>query len=506
MVETPLLAFWDPDRETRAKEILYRCMEELGVTKAALYLLGSEGSFELATSYGFGRRDAVVAEVKSGHPLWEWTRRHRTSPAYANEVAEIQDLKPLLEGAGTSRFLTIPLSHGPRLVGFIDARDKGRKAAFEPEDVPRARIIEAAFEEWLKETGAYGEPTASAGSPTTGLPRPGSGAAPAPAILFPHRWVVEEVTAIVRCLAPLHGVAAAALTVTDGAAVRVLTLRSVPLDHNQQRALATHQVEALAPIAGQLPPPGRWGWEEQDSGGSERHGEEIRTAILLAGPPVWIVLSVVTPGGHAVAEHILAIAKRHLETALALRDYRRATRNIARVLLEPGETSFPHLRQHSQATSELAQRMAVVLHLSEADEELLTIAAYLHDIGMRELDYARVYRVERPGDIERRLFQRHPVVGARILENTAYPGDLAAAVRHHHERWDGAGYPHRMAGRNIPYLSRVIHLAEVYDTLTSASSYKRPIARDAALEAMRQEAGKQFDPDLLPALEEAVQA
>ena len=85
--------------------------------------------------------------------------------------------------------------------------------------------------------------------------------------------------------------------------------------------------------------------------------------------------------------------------------------------------------------------MVAALHLSEDEEELITVAAYLHDVGMRELDYARVYRMERPGEQERRLYQRHPVVGARIVEAAEFPGDLAGAIRHHHERWDGAGLP-----------------------------------------------------------------
>ncbi|MFI5142859.1 MAG: HD domain-containing phosphohydrolase [Thermoanaerobaculales bacterium] len=503
--EKRVLAFWDPDRELRAKEILYRCLEQLGVTKAALYLSGSDGSFELVTSYGFGRRDAVAAEVKTGHPMWNWIRRHRTSPAFANDVTDVRDLRTSLESAGTSRILTIPVNVGTRLVGFVDARDKGRKAAFEADDVPLARTIGTAFEDWLREIGAYGEP---ASPPASGAPASSpseSGPAAVQVTSIPHRTAIEEVTAVLRSLAPLPGVAATALTLTDGSSVKVLALRTAPLDHRQQKALAAHQAEALTSIIGQLPPASRWDWEEQDSGGSERSGEEIRTTTLLTGPPIWVVLSVVTRGPHAVAERILAVSRRHLETALALVDYRRAARNLARVLLEPGESSFPHLRQHAQATSELVQRIASVLHLRDDEEELLTIAAYLHDLGMRELDYARVYRMG-PGEVERRLFQRHPVVGARILEGTAFPGELPVAVRHHHERWDGGGYPQRLAGRNIPRSSRIIHLAEVYDTLTSASSYKRPVGRESALEIIRSEAGTQFDPELIPALEEAVQA
>ena len=150
--------------------------------------------------------------------------------------------------------------------------------------------------------------------------------------------------------------------------------------------------------------------------------------------------------------------------------------------------------------------MAAALHFAEDDEELVTVAAYLHDVGMRELEYSRVYRMERPGEQERRLYQRHPAVGARIVEAAEFPGDLAGAIRCHHERWDGAGYPQHLAGRNIPLPSRVIHTAEVYDVLTSPSSYRRPTTREAALEVMRAETGKQFDPELIPVLAEVVRA
>ena len=501
-----MLAFWNPERELRAKELLYRCLEELGSTKAVLYLAGNEGSYELAASYGFGRRDALSAEIKAGHPLWDWVRRHRTSPAYLNDVHEAPALQLVLSSAGTSRLLTIPLSVGEHLVGLVDARDKARKAPFGPGDLPVARAICAALEDFLRDAGAYGDftpetpaPPVSAPSPVVVASRTGESTGG-----YPHRFVVEETTAVLRSLASLPGLAAAALTVTDGIVVRVLVLRSVPLDQYQQQALAAHQTRVLAEAGVELPPPTRWGWDEQDSGGSEKRGDEIHTGILLAGPPVWIVLSTITRAAQSTGEAILAVVLRHLETSTALRGFRRAARNLARVLLEPGETSYPHLRQHAQATSEIAQRMAAVVGLSEAEEELVTVAAYLHDVGMRELDYNRIYRMERPGDVERRLYQRHPVVGARIVEGAEFPGDLSGAIRHHHERWDGAGYPQRLSGPRIPKPSRIIHIAEVYDTLTSPSSYRRPIGRESALDLIRAEAGKQFDPELVPALEEAV--
>ncbi len=491
---------WDPERERRAKELLYRCLEELQSTKAALYLESDQGDFRLATSYGFGRRDTLPEALPLGHPLLDWVRRRRTAPTYLNELQEFPPLHAHLEGAGTSRLLTIPLAVGDRLVGLVDARDKSRKARYGAEDVVVAKSIRQALERFLAESGDYDEePTVPAGAEA---PTPHAAAGPAAVLSLLHRGVIEELTAVVRSLARLPEVATAALTLTDGASARVLAVRASPLDQQQRDALAAHQGGALLAAGVRVPPAKRWGWDEQASGGTQTRLDEIRTAVLLAGPPVWIALSLVTPAGAAVGDPVFAVALRTLELATAVRDYRRAARNLARILLEPGETAYPHLRQHAQATSEIAQRMAAALRLPPDQEELITVAAYLHDVGMRELDYARIYRIDKPGDAERRVFQRHPVVGARIVEGAEFPGDLAGAVRHHHERWDGTGYPGRVAGNLIPLTSRVIHLAEVYDVLTSPSSYRRPLGRDAALDTIRAEAGRQFDPDLVPVLVE----
>ena len=497
-----MLPGWDPECDRRAKEILYRCLEELGATKAALYLAGSEDSFELVTSYGFGKREAIAAVVRPGDPLYDWVRRHRTSPECLNDVHDDPPLGRMLEASSTARLLTIPLTVGDRLVGFVDARDKAKRLAYTPEDLVMARSIGAALATVLADLGIYGsvEEQVAGTEPVLAVTQRPAVATASAAL---HRAAIEDTTALLRSFAKLPGVAAIALTVSDGTTVRAQVMRSLPLEQHEREAIAAHQLRALEELGVRVPPLARWGWSEDDSGGEERRRDEIRTAVLHAGPQVWVVGSVLTPAGSSSAEVVLAAASTCLAQSVALRDYRRAARNAARILLEPGEQSFPHLRQHSQNVSELSQRMAALLHLSESDEELVTLAAYLHDVGMRELDYSRVYRLDRPGEMERRLYQRHPVIGARIVESIAFPADLAGAIRHHHERWDGTGYPHRLAGGTIPLPSRIIHVAEVYDVLTSSSSYRRPIGRKAALETIRAESGRQFDPDLVGVLEEA---
>src|SRR5512136_549395 len=308
-----MLPAWDLERQLRAKEILYRCMEELEATKAALFLEGNEGNFELATSYGFGRRDTLPATIRTGHPLWDWVRRNRTTPAYVNELSEVSGLQALLEGAGTSRLLTIPLAVGSRFVGLVDVRDKSRKAPFTTEDVIVAKSIAQAFETFLIEVGAYGKP-APAPQPVLQVPPPQAVVAPrAETPSFPHRWIIEELTGLMRALSRLPGVAAAALSVTDSRTVRTLVLRTTPLDQQRREALASHQSRTLLESGVRLPPANRWGWDEQDSNGGDMRYEEIRTAVLHTGPPVWVVLSLVTPTGSPVAEAVFAAAARQFD-------------------------------------------------------------------------------------------------------------------------------------------------------------------------------------------------
>lgn len=498
---------WDPECELRLKQVLYRYMEELEATKAALYLTGASGNFQLVTSYGFGRRDSLAAEIKAGHPLYDWVRRHRTVPTFLNSSVENPDLQPVLEGSGSSKILTVPIVLTDRMVGFVDARDKARKQPYSSADVAVARPIAAAIETLLKEVGyslsSPGQPVSgSAGTAASTVTPPA--AAPEPPANVLSRWVIEQFVAFLRTVAQLPGVTAVAFTITDGRSTRTLVLRTVPFEDKQKEALITTHVQRLESLGVKLPGPSSWGWEEQESGGTSTRAEEVRTVVLLSSSPTWLLLSVLTPASVVTGETVLQAASEYFSVSRSLRNYRRATRNLARTLLEPGETPYPHLRQHCQAVSEISQRMAAGMQLGEDDEELFTIGGYLHDVGMRELDYTRTYRMERPGDAEQRLYQRHTVVGARILENAEYPGELARVIRHHHERWDGGGYPGKLTGRNIPIGSRAIHLAEVFDVLTSPSSYRRPMSKEAALELIRSESGKQFDPELVPVLEEAV--
>ncbi len=486
----------DPEASRRLKEGLYRFLEELQTTKAALYLLGQGNTYELAESYGFGRREALLAQVGTDHPLFHWVRRHRTGPALLANPEQEPALAELLRLGGSSTMLTVPLISEETLVGFVDARDRGGRRPYGPEELAKARQLADGLVQVLADLGL------AAAAPPPSPPVPAASEAPTASGKFPQ--AVERLAGVAGALIQGEGIAGLALTVVEGQTARCVLWATSPLEANEREAVARHQTECAARQGVALPPVERWGFVERPARAGGVRREEIRTALLASGS-LQVLASVVGESGAQAAASALAVLSGVWELAQREQLARRACRNLARILLEPGDVSFPHLRQHSQAVSELAQKIAQELGLSEEEEELVTLAGYLHDVGMRELDYQRIYRLERPVEADRRLYQRHPLVGARILEASAYPG-LAEAVRHHHERWDGTGYPQRLAGRNIPLAARIVHLAEVYDVLTSPSSYKRPVTREQALQVIEREAGKQFDPRLVSVLAKVVGA
>jgi HD-GYP domain-containing protein (c-di-GMP phosphodiesterase class II) len=93
--------------------------------------------------------------------------------------------------------------------------------------------------------------------------------------------------------------------------------------------------------------------------------------------------------------------------------------------------------------------------------------------------------------------QDHPEIGMRMLEASPYFADILPLVRHHHEKWDGTGYPGNLAGGAIPLGSRIIAICDTYDTMVSERPYKKPISREDTLGTLEKMAGRMFDPTLV---------
>jgi len=158
-----------------------------------------------------------------------------------------------------------------------------------------------------------------------------------------------------------------------------------------------------------------------------------------------------------------------------------------------------YMGEHSDNVGDLAARLALRLELERDTVELIRLAGTLHDIGKLLVPQETL---DKPGPLtpaERRVVERHAELGHRMLESLALE-PIASWVLHHHERWDGAGYPHGLAGQDIPLPARILFVADAYDTMTSDKVYRAKMTRAEALAELERCAGTQFDPRVVGAL------
>ena len=124
------------------------------------------------------------------------------------------------------------------------------------------------------------------------------------------------------------------------------------------------------------------------------------------------------------------------------------------------------------------------------------MAGLLHDVGKIGVPEAVLQKAGKLSDEEFGQIKKHPEIGARILRDIKQVEDIIPGVLHHHERYDGRGYPAGLAGENIPLFGRIICLADCFDAMTSSRTYRKALPLEVALSEIRNNAGTQFDPVL----------
>lgn len=162
------------------------------------------------------------------------------------------------------------------------------------------------------------------------------------------------------------------------------------------------------------------------------------------------------------------------------------------------------MSQHAYAVSDLATVIAQTMKLEPSQVSRIGMAALLHDIGKVAIPDVLLQKKGPLTPDERGFLQEHAELGAQILEASPFLYDLMPAVRHHHERWDGNGYPDHLAGEDIPLAARIIGVAEAYDVMVSGRPYQTSCTPDEALVELRRCAGTQFDPVVAQALLEGL--
>ena len=154
-------------------------------------------------------------------------------------------------------------------------------------------------------------------------------------------------------------------------------------------------------------------------------------------------------------------------------------------------------RGHTARVVETVEKIIGPLGLDESDRDIVRAAARIYDVGKLVIPIEVLNRTDGLGDVEREAIRRHPDVGRSLLESTMKLAHLLPVVGHHHECWDGSGYPGGLKGEEIPLAARVIAICDAYQAMVSDRPYRKALSGEEVIAELRAGAGTQFDPDLV---------
>jgi putative nucleotidyltransferase with HDIG domain len=568
----------------RCSQVLYRCLEEVGSTKGALYLrLPGQDAFDLISFFGWPRGTRPPVQLPEGHPLMLRAQRERRV-FVVNDASDAPELAAFGQGTDWPRYLISPVYARGEWMGLLIQRDRIKGGTFDRErDEPPTLAICEDLVQVLQEfppfgTGSRLTPTAAMSGPVPeDLPTATDvleSVAPAPERLLPppvaqepgvldasvprirpaeshvpeqmygfqagtegykalpweadqtlSGWVMPPVSPdrkpgmvapeqrayfweTAGLLCQILAASAVALWIEDPEEIRpILVYSGLPLSLDLQQQVLAHATFHLP------------GVDEKDLRIITRVGLPEGVTLSGAFATYMPFLLNETTQGHDLLmvfrqeDHsfslteIEAIQQLGRILALYLQEARLHERyyhgflSVSHRILQSSERRLPTLRSHSLATARLARDLALRLELPSEEVEAISIAAMLHDVGTLLLDPTLLAKAELTSEELKRV-RTHSELAALFLKDLRFPGDVVRMIRHHHERWDGYGYPDRLKETAIPMGSRIIGLIEAYEVMTSGKGYRKARGFRQVLEELQNEAGAQFDPGVVGAFVE----
>jgi hypothetical protein len=560
----------------RFSQVLYRCFEEVGSTKVALYLLIPEvEGFHLVAHFGWPRISQPPELLATEDPLVNWARRERRSFA-VNQASQISELACFAPGSESPRFLITPFYDRGEWVGLLIQKDRTKGLPYELERdagptqsicqeivealrefqagrsapppltnppntsspmevpvppsgamvltdseiaVPAGEFLEGFYAAFGESTGFAPIPAGLAHSsrdldePTDPrmvpslVPRPPMSPGPQPGVRFragmfmpEQRTFFWEAATLLCNLLPL---AAVALWMDEVLEVRpILAYSRQPLSPDLKQQVLAHVTYHLPNVV------------ERDLRILTRVEfleKEPLVGIFQTYLPVMLMgegdgqdmmllfRAEDRPFSEREQSYIQMVARMvgfHLQEVRLHERYHRAFLSVSHRLLSSVEGGAPKLRDHSLATAKLARSFALHMELSATDLEAVCIASILHDVGTFLLDPKLL---SKPGLTPEEMgrIQTHPVLASTFLKDFRFPFDVLGIIRHHHERWDGKGYPDGLRGESIPLGSRIINLVEAFEVMNDGSAFKGPRTHREILDELHRGSGSQFDPTLV---------
>ena len=221
-------------------------------------------------------------------------------------------------------------------------------------------------------------------------------------------------------------------------------------------------------------------------------------ALIVAGDKI-------TEGGHIssydtkLIEAASSFTSTFLSNARLYDIQKRLFVGIVESLSAAIDAKDAYTEGHSRRVAYLGEQIALKLGMDSQDAERVRIAGLLHDVGKIGVPEAVLCKPGRLTDDEFEHIKRHPEIGYRILKDLTGLEDVLPGVLHHHERQDGCGYPHGLAGDEIPQMARILACADTFDAMSSNRSYRSAMPREKVLAEIEMCKGTQFDPDVVDA-------
>jgi HD-GYP domain-containing protein (c-di-GMP phosphodiesterase class II) len=270
--------------------------------------------------------------------------------------------------------------------------------------------------------------------------------------------------------------------------------------HRLADELIMHMRETRAPLLiNQVATDNRFGWLLQ-------HARQLLAVPLLRGNQVLGCLfgldknsGEFDSGDSKLLASIANESAIYLENFILFDDVRGLMMGLLHSLVSAVDAKDAYTCGHSERVALLSRLIARAARLDEALIERVYMAGLLHDVGKIGVPEAVLQKTGKLTPEEFEQIKKHPEIGARILGDIRQLQDIIPGVLHHHERYDGKGYPYGLAGESIPLLGRIICLGDCFDAMTSSRTYRRALPLEVALNELRRCAGTQFDPALTDA-------